>query len=401
MSIKRKNLALAPEYIGTLEEVLGISLDPDSIKRSIIRKRIEGIAEAVRTLSMGLTTGREDFLSEKYLANPAFREAYQLYYTSTNTLKILPQLRELAISNFFKTDSLRVLDLGTGTGASLWGLLQYCQYELSSPPNIEIIAGDNIAENLKFVQRFYSSFSKKLRNDRSTLETKMVDLELADSVQFDSKKFDLVFMTNTLNELSSEAETRLLNLFKSILTDTGFIIITEPAARERSRRLLGFRDAVVKDGFTIFAPCTRQSNCPALTSIDNWCHSEYKWQRPEFVKLIDDAASTLRLSLKSTYMTFNRSGKRLSDGLSTESGLFRIVSERFDEKGRVRAMACGESGRGEYVLNKRSKSENNKAFTDTERYDLVQITGITHREHDNSLSEASKVSIMLQNTGAR
>ena len=78
----------------------------------------------------------------------------------------------------------------------------------------------------------------------------------------------------------------------------------EPSTREQSRRALRFRDRMVEHGFTVFAPCTRTGVCPALADETNWCHTEVKWQRPEFIRAIDDLAGTLRLSLKFTYAVF-------------------------------------------------------------------------------------------------
>src|SRR5579883_2354335 len=126
MSVIGNPLAPAEFYTETLEEVLGLRLFEQNAGE---HKKLLGIARQVETLTHGLTTDRPRFLDKHYLSDRKLREAYQLYYTTTNLLKIIPPLRELALSGIFEHEQIDVLDLGTGTGAALWGLIQYFEQE--------------------------------------------------------------------------------------------------------------------------------------------------------------------------------------------------------------------------------------------------------------------------------
>ncbi len=220
---------------------------------------------------------------------------------------------------------------------------------------------------------------------------------------------------NVLNEVDEAHDANIIAMLGSRLAAGGAIVMIEPASREESRRALRFRDRMVEAGFHVYAPCCRTGGCPALEDEDNWCHTEIAWERPEFIKAIDDEVGTLRLSLKSTYAVFFRedvnvvdfSNESARDRRSFDSVNFlppgrkeiysaqddnsggarflktgRVVSERFDEKGRVRMFICNERGRNEYVMNKRDKSAGNRDALKAERYDLVQIEGVEERQHD-------------------
>ncbi|HET9137088.1 MAG TPA: small ribosomal subunit Rsm22 family protein [Candidatus Kapabacteria bacterium] len=397
MAISRSVLTTSELYTKTLEEVLGIKLGRDDVKRRETRASLERIAESVTKLNEGLTVGRESFLAQHYLSDPEIRKAYQLYYTTTNYLKIIPPLRELALSDFFDKPSLRILDLGTGTGAAIWGILDFLETEVQHPIDLDITAVDSVAQNIKDIQRFHFQYLKHCTSIKSKLTTRVHDLETPISFE---EKFDLIVMMNTLNELSEEAEERLLTTFPTLLSNDGVVLMIEPATRKQSRRLLSFRDAAVKNAWTIYAPCTRQSNCPALENTDNWCHSEYKWERLDFIRIIDEAGATLRLSLKSTYIIMNRHGQTLPNILGKQN-LWRSVSERFDEKGRTRAILCGEPARAQFIMNKRDKTVENKDFMKVERYDIIEITADEPREHDRQITGSSQVNLVLPVLGAQ
>lgn len=399
--MKRVLLSPGRIYTESLEEVLGLSLDADSLHAKVARKEIESIAADVRALSDALTGQAGAVRQRHYLAKPRFQRAYRLYYTTTNFLKIVPPLRELHASGFFDRDSLRVLDLGTGTGAAIWGLIQFVEEDLRKPITLHVTAIDAVSENLAFVRTMAQAVVQRCSYVTLVVTTQQLDLESISDDTFMPDAFDLVTMMNTLNELGPRLRKQLHQTFARIIGDHGHVIVIEPASKTASRGLLEFRDAAVTGGYTIYAPCTRQAHCPALGEEDDWCHGEYHWERPRYIALIDEIAGLVRLSIKSSYITLNRQGATLSGAFGIQSHAWRVVGDRSDEKGRVRAMCCSAAGKCDVVLNKRDKTLANKQFYDVERYDLLEISAIEHREHDSVLSEASEVRVVLRATGAR
>src|SRR3989337_2674062 len=82
-------------------------------------------ASNVIRLSELLTKGRKT-LKPSYLKDKDLRDAYIHYYVPVNMYKIHLPLQELTIhpSRIFDTDMVRVLDLGSGPGAAILGILE-------------------------------------------------------------------------------------------------------------------------------------------------------------------------------------------------------------------------------------------------------------------------------------
>jgi len=406
--MKRIPLQISDEYIAALSQRLGFDLSPQNLVTRNGNAYIAEKAALVSQISEGLTKSRNSFLASEYLKDKKIREAYLLYYMTTNMLKVIQPLRELALFDFFERESLKVLDLGTGTGAAVWGLLSYLR-EVRKSTLLDITLSDSLDKNLGEAQNFSKFLISPISHlghiglIRPILSFQKFDLQKLNEISSKIKKgapYQLITMMNVLNELDEGNDRALLEMLTSLLDEHGAIIMIEPATRLESRRLLRFRDIATANGTTVFSPCTRQVGCPALTQEDNWCHNELDWERPAFIKAIDDITGNLRLSLKSTFIILRKDGVTLSDSLK-EKNLYRVVSKRFDEKGRIRAFLCGENGRREYVLNKRDLTYSNKDFKDVERYDVVKVAGEEIREHDNRITELSPISIVLPNLGAR
>ncbi|MFI5263269.1 MAG: small ribosomal subunit Rsm22 family protein [Candidatus Kapaibacterium sp.] len=398
----RNTLKLPDEYTAALCDRLEFDLSAASLATRMGKTYITRMSEIVSHISEGLTTNRAEFLASGYLRQKEIREAYTLYYMTTNLLKISQPLRELSFSKSFDNlVPLRILDLGTGTGAAIWGTLSYFNEKENSIPS-EIMLTDSLQENLREVEIFSRYFVKSLPL-QPRLNFELFDLRNPEYIPQKIKTsgpYHLITMMNVLNELEEKNDEVLLNSLLTLLDNNGSIIIVEPATRIESRRLLRFRDLAAFRNITIYSPCTRQANCPALANEDDWCHTDIAWERPPFIKAIDDIVGTLRLTLKSTYMILRKDGMTLGKALQKEN-LYRVVSERFDEKGRVRGILCGENGRNEHIINKRDMEDLNKDFQNIRRYDVVNLTGEEVREHDIRLPEGSKFSIVLPILGAR
>jgi len=400
--MKRYPLEIPDEYTTALSERLAFDLRPQSLVTRIGKAYIAENAEIVSRISEGLTKNRGEFIASSYLKDEKIRRAYSLYYTTTNFLKVIVPLRELSALNFFDPNStVNILDLGTGTGAAVWGALSYL--DSIGATNSKIMLTDTHQENLREAEIFSHHFLKQFSTIKTGLAYDKFDLrkphEISEKIK-NAGPYHLLTMMNVLNELDESKDELLLNSLMSLLDDDGAILMIEPATRDQSRRLLRFRDMAVKNKATVYSPCTRQSNCPALTKEDDWCHTENAWVRPPFIKAIDDITGTLRLSLKYSYLILRKDGITLRSALS-QKPLYRAVSERFDEKGRGRAILCGENGRYEHIINKRDLSDSNKDFGEIQRYDVASLLGEEAREHDIRLPKEAEFKIVLPILGAR
>lgn len=377
-------LFLPDDYILRLGDYLNLRLvEP-------ISRELKPFAESVAAISDGLKkkNKRTEFIRQVYLDQKKFRDAYLLYYGSINLPKIHIPLSEIQKSDFFsQKNHLRVLDVGSGTGSILLGLAYWLQTETSL--SAEFTATDYAASSLDALSAFYKTLALPF-----PLHTQVFNLNHA---SLSEKKFDLIIAGNILNELEPEAESRIIPWLESSLAQDGLVIWIEPALMDLSRRLLTFRDRLLAEGWFLYSPCFTTKPCPALMAETDWCHHDVPWRRPEFIRAIDSMTGHIRQSLKFTYVVVSNRDIHLSDFIFGRRDFFsdtRVVSERFEEKGRIRIFGCNDRGRCTYSMNKRDKSDSNSEFKKIERYDVVQWAGTEEKSSYIGIGKDTHVRIM-------
>jgi ribosomal protein RSM22 (predicted rRNA methylase) len=276
-------------------------------------------AEGVRELSAmfnGITPHRPG-----YLAAARLRRAYVHYYLPVNVEKVARVLRELDAYAPAR-EKPRVLDFGCGPGTAAIAALLH-------RPVADLCLVDVVDEALDDA-RF---FCRALGVEPRTMH------EVPD------EKFDLIFAANVFSEHLAPLEERL--------SDTGYLIVIEPALKESTRRLMAWRDDAVARGFRIAAPCIGTVKCPMLEHPDLWCHQDVPWPRPASVAEIDRRVGLTKESLKYSYAVITKQGRTLAD----LTGDVRLVSNLHKEKGKAWAWLCGRQGplcRGEVLSRHRS-----------------------------------------------
>jgi ribosomal protein RSM22 (predicted rRNA methylase) len=376
-----KKLFLSKDYLSALESYFDIPLiNP-------IPKKLTPYAQTIGRISDGLKKSKQrpDFIASSYLNEKNFCDAYLLYYTTSNLLKIHHPLNELERSDFFEKKNLRVLDLGSGTGTVILGT-SFWFHEKFPLNEIHFTAWDRSDLALKTFEKFYQRFDW-----RYPQKTFRKDVE---SSAFDGAFYDLITGGNILNELTAAGEERLIGILEKNLLPEGYVILVEPALKDSSRRLLQFRDRMLKQGWFVYAPCFTQNPCPALVHEDDWCHHDLDWERPGFIAVIDEMIGHIRKSLKFTYLILSRQDVHLSNFIFPQRNFreqFRVVSDVFKEKGRRRVFLCNDLGRCECLKNNRDHSSANKVFDDLQRYDVVEISGLSVRKDLKRIGKETSV----------
>ena len=211
-----QKLIVPDPFITQLEKHLSVKLhEPAPKSLSEYAKVIGRVSEGLK-----MKKRREEFLQNSYLENKNYRQAYLLYYTTCNLLKIYYPLAELEPSGFFgKHPTLRILDLGSGTGAMILGF-SFWMKEFSTTHKIHFTACDQSAEAFRELATFYGEF-----NFDHAFEIRQTDLEK--SLPF-PEKFNGIIGGNFLNELSEAARRNIFNILNENLSDDGFVIFIEP-----------------------------------------------------------------------------------------------------------------------------------------------------------------------------
>ena len=382
-------MQLPEEYISFLETTFHINL------REPKAKDLKAIAQTVHRISEALTRKkfREEFIKSTYMNDDVFRQAYLLYFTTCNLLKIFYPLSEIALSSFFeKKKDMKVLDLGSGTGTMIFGFsLWHDSWRQTSARQggLESLNFTACDQSQNALQELKQNFEKLCSAHK--IETHSADIETITPLP---QKFDLITGANFLNEVSETANSKVLEILRQNLKDDGFAILIEPALIETSRALLAFRDRALTTGLHVYSPCFTQKNCHALIHAGDWCHHAMEWERPKFIEVIDKMVGNIKKSLKFSYIVLTKQDVHLGDFLFKERNFetqFRVVSELFNEKGRKRIFLCNDLGRNSFIKNNRDDLKTNESFDELKRYDVVEIKKFEVRKNDVQIQKESIV----------
>lgn len=293
-------------------------------------------AAGVRELSAmfnGVTPHRPGYLARRDL-----RRAYVHYYLPTNAEKVGRVLDEMKLYAPPRRRP-RVLDFGCGPGtASIALCLRRKVKELWL---VDVV--DEALDDAAFLLRELN-----------------VEPKTAHEVP-ETEKFDLILAANVFSESSPPLENHL--------TPKGYLVVVEPALKDRTRRLMEWRDRKVAEGWKIAAPCLGEPKCPMLEHPDLWCHQDLPWPRPAPIAEVDRRAGLAKETLKFSYMVLTREGRTLAD----LPGDVRIVSNVHHEKGKAWAWVCGRTGplcRLEVLT--RHRSDRTTAFFRAGRGDILK-----------------------------
>lgn len=340
-------LKLPDELLQALARLEGGPLDSGPVVRRI--------AAGVTRLNRGLTRERDGFAA--YLRDPELRAAYRTYYLSTNAPKLWPILDRLQARGLLPAGG-RALELGCGPGTGAIGLHLWAR---EAGVSWRCRATDALPEAIACAKETAAALDLPL-------ETAVADLSKPLSLD---GPFDLVMSLNVINELSPRHDARLADDLAAILAPGGLWIVVEPAAAEPSRRVLVLRDLALQRGWHVLAPCPSQHACPALAAADGWCHGEWHFERPAFMRAVDQQTGLRRDVLKATWFVLSRApAPPVTDGLPG-----RVVSARRDQKGRSDVFVCAGGAIRHLELQTRDRTEANADFFDLSRHDLVSLSG--------------------------
>ena len=337
------------------------------------------LAKSVLALS-DVFVGRAPWVAD-YAARPELRRAYLRYYVPVNVPKLRLPLAawRASVPDGALPGTLRCLDLGSGPGTALVGLLDFVRALPASerPKRLELVALDQSYEALKDAEALVRRFAEKaalpeirfdaLRTDLATDRTELFPFAVANG------RFDLVLAANVLCEIVradglGRAEALVAAVAEQLLLPSGTIVIVEPGLRETARDLHRLRDRVLAGGrLHVVAPCLHEAPCPALATGRDWCIADVAWEPPPAVRDIDRRTGLDKRSLKFAYLVLTAKRDAPADGI------WRVVSDVLDMKGEQRVYLCGE---GRWIVVGRLKRDGLEPFADIARGDRVEVRGL-------------------------
>ena len=200
--------------------------------------------------------------------------AYSLFFAPQTHARVSHILSELP--PFPETPiPLRVLDLGAGTGAASWALLDHL-----GPRPVALTAWDHSRPALRCLHDLLSSL-RRARWPEATLRTNPSPL---DEFATNSEKFDLILLHYVLNELPPEARRSILSRAARALAPGGRLILCEPLVHDAGDYMRGLRAHAIEDlKLQVLAPCPHALSCP----LEGPCHDVRTWKLSQSLQILN------------------------------------------------------------------------------------------------------------------
>ncbi|HSP05575.1 MAG TPA: small ribosomal subunit Rsm22 family protein, partial [Acidobacteriota bacterium] len=231
---------------------------------------VKQLEAGIRKLSDTFTVDRSETYGD-YQRDPGLMLAYGLFFFPQNFARVQLPLSEVMARGWNRPaqGALRIVDLGSGTGAAGFGAA--LQLQSSGEISIHGLAIDQSEAALQ-VQQLIAS-----RVQGQFWTANRADLRTVDSME----QADLIVASFSLNELGVDAH-RAIDPLLERLNPRGMLLIVEPALKETSEQLESFRDRIAAEKrFWIWAPCLHSERCPLLRDGEFWCHEVRRWKAPE------------------------------------------------------------------------------------------------------------------------
>lgn len=155
-----------------------------------------------------------------------------------------------------------VLDVGAGTGATLWAVAD-------NVAEVDCLEREKSMINLgkQLSDRFFCGKTNWINNDIKTFNP--------------SKKYDLVVASYALNELKDEDRKEVLGKIWNATEKV--LLIVEPGTVNAFNLQKSVREIMRSMGAELVSPCPHNGDCPL---VDDWCHFTVRIARSKLHKAL-------------------------------------------------------------------------------------------------------------------
>ena len=348
--------------------------------------RLRAMRKEMRELSADFAAGKP--------SEARYSDAYLLYNFPMNLAKtahVTEKIRLYYPELLAGRERFDVIDVGCGSGAGVFGFY----YAFSDVPGIRqfnftgIDSSHRMLAQAQHLARWLATRDRRVR-------VRFVKRKVENLYSLHGKKkYDLILFVNSLAEMAKDNNDtlRLTHSVLSCLTESGLLVLIEPALKKISRRLMVLHDRLASDTRAqILLPCLCDDPC-ALLQVDHrteWCHQNVAWTPPDFLRVINQGIDREIDVLKFSYLVVARTSKRLKRPRG-----YMVISNLLREKGKRRCFICTAGGRVELVRLDKAASEKNARFSDIEKGLIVKLADIVRKKEDYwQVTEDSTVRIV-------
>ena len=263
-------------------------------------------------------------LSDFYIANPTApsplgekwaQAAYLSYFFPLNYARNAAVVREGQRFKFFEGFD-KIYDFGSGLGSASLAVQD------AMPALKEMVIVDTSEDALELQRHLRAQVG---------FETSY------------GRRFPPITRPETSLGILSYAYTELGEFPLELLKCEGLMIL-EPSTRDDGRRLLELRQRLLSEGYSAWAPCPHQGDCPLLVDSErDWCHDRIGWQGPAWWSKLEAGLPMKNRTLTMSYVLLRRTPApqtKLEPGTRA-----RLVGDTLVEKGKTRQLLCLDSKR--------------------------------------------------------
>ncbi|MFW7381242.1 MAG: small ribosomal subunit Rsm22 family protein [Oligoflexus sp.] len=100
----------------------------------------------------------------------------------------------------------------------------------------------------------------------------------------------VILMGYVWNELQDNprARRKVEESLMKLADQPCLIFLLEPGNQFPARQAMELRDLLVETQWQALYPCPKAANCPMLENNRDWCYSEFTWNRPPLVTMLDE-----------------------------------------------------------------------------------------------------------------
>lgn len=224
-----------------------------------------------------------------------------------------------------------ILDLGSGTGAVLWAL----------PPHFSALTGIRLIEQNTHMVNMGKALAKILPTPLNRPENWSTQSFLSTPMS----KADLVTCAYVLNELPDQ---KIKEVLPRIWENTkSFLVLIEPGTPAAFEKLRFVREALIKDGAQILAPCGHNATCPMQDR--DWCHFSLRHERSPLHVLHQRGLRNWE-DEKYCYLIASK------NPVVSEQGQHRILKKPLRGTGQIEFELCTITGTEKLKITKKSKA---------------------------------------------
>lgn len=352
--------------------------------RALLLDRLEAL---VAELSDSFTTERPAGFAA-YARSPFAWLAYSLFFFPQTFMRmrwILQEalLRRLPVDGHPPGDSVRILDLGSGTGAASAAWL--CTQDNRRCP-VELTAVDAADGALDLLE----DLVRENRSAWGDIDLTVRCADLRSEIRRLPGEWDVVLISYALNEAFQSASDHDLRAWWRLLADRlapgGLLVVCEPLVLTGTPLMVKLRQwSLAPDsGLHVVAPCLHSQACPMADGANGWCHEVRRWRVAGSVETLNRRLFRSVHDLKYSFLVVTKADVRSSD----DSGLARLVAPVGTLKGRWAFTGCAADGflRTFEVLQRGMERAERDAIDALERGDIVRFQspvllgdGLTYR----------------------